>query len=208
MTSEQIAKKVYKKFSFLEGNQHIAGEFALICIVRLINDFNVKSVLEIGLGIGCITETVLTFSKDVIYLGTEANEFCLEALQVNITNYDSLQIYNDLSEIPLGVTNDFIIVDGSDVSFSLIKRMCHKKTIIFIEGGRALQVNDLKKLFPRAMHVEMISDYKCPDYGPFSNKNWSNGGQLIFPYPTVKMKIYYLKEKIATYWKRKKRIRK
>ena len=54
MNYKKIAKDNYKKFAFIDGNQHIASEYALITILKLIEDFNVKSILEVGLGIGSI----------------------------------------------------------------------------------------------------------------------------------------------------------
>jgi hypothetical protein len=49
-----VYKEIYKKFSLLEGSEHIATEFALKGIERIIKDNKVWSVLEIGIGIGTI----------------------------------------------------------------------------------------------------------------------------------------------------------
>jgi len=208
MNYNKTAIEVYKKFSSFEGNQHIANEYALKCILRLINDFKVKKVLEIGLGIGCIVDTVLEFSNEygeIEYYGTESNDFCLEQLKQNVNQYDKIKLYSDVSKVSSLEKFDFIIIDGKDESLKYIQNLTHKNSIIFIEGGRAEQVALVKNYFPKAIHVEMISDYKNPTYGPFDNQSWSGGGQLIFPNPNLSMKIYFWKEKIATYLKRKRR---
>jgi len=205
MTANQFAEKTYLKFSKIEGNQHIATEYALKCALRLIRDFRLNNVLEVGIGIGCIADAVLTYSPQIHYTATEANDYCLNAVKKNVTQIEKVKLYSDLNQIPENTFFDFIIIDGSDDALAQVKRMCGPKTIIFIEGGRALQVAFLKELFPKALHAEMVCDYKNPDCGPFSPQVWCGGGQLIFPYPDFKMKCYFFKEKLATYLKRKKR---
>ena len=74
MNYNKTAIDVYRKFSSFEGNQHIASEFALKCVLKLVVDFKIKRILEIGLGIGCIVDSVLEFSKEygeIDYYGTE-----------------------------------------------------------------------------------------------------------------------------------------
>lgn len=205
MNSNNLAENIYKKFSNFEGNQHIASEYALKCVLKLINDFNVKSILEVGIGIGCIADSILEYSQEIEYNATESNEFCLEAIKNNVNQIERIFLFDNLSQVPDNKKFDFIIIDGSDSSLFKIKKMCKSNTVIFIEGGRSLQTNELKKIFPKILHAEMISDYKNPSYGPFSDKVWCGGGQLLFPFPSMKMKIYYLTLKINTYFKRKKR---
>ena len=205
MTANQFAEKTYLKFSKIEGNQHIATEYALKCALRLICDFRLNNVLEVGIGIGCIADAVLTYSPQIHYTATEANDYCLNAVKKNVTQIESVKLYSDLNQIPENTFFDFIIIDGSDDALAQVKRMCGPKTIVFIEGGRALQVAFLKELFPKALHAEMVCDYKNPDCGPFSPQVRWGGGQLMFPYPDFKMKCYFFKEKLATYLKRKKR---
>jgi hypothetical protein len=205
MSLQHLTEKTYLKFSKIEGNQHIASDYALKCVSRLIQDFQLQQVLEVGIGIGCIADSVLESFENIEYTATEANAFCLNAIKKNITQIERIKLYNDLKQIPQNTFFDFIIIDGSDDSLAEVKRMCTPKTIIFIEGGRALQVVSLKKIFPKVLHAEMLSDYKNPACGPFSTQAWCGGGQLIFPYPNFKKRLYYWKEKWATYLKRKKR---
>jgi 16S rRNA G1207 methylase RsmC len=161
--------------------------------------------LEVGIGIGCIADAILESGPNLQYTATEANEFCINAIKKNVDQIERVKLYNYLNQIPENTYFDFIIIDGSDDSLAEIKRMCKAKTVIFIEGGRALQVASLKKIFPKVLHAEMLSDYKNPACGPFSSQSWCGGGQLIFPYPNFKMRLYYWREKWATYLKRKKR---
>ena len=59
MQTEQLAKNNYYRFCKLEGSEYIATGFALFQILKIIKIFEVKTVLEIGLGIGSISDSVL-----------------------------------------------------------------------------------------------------------------------------------------------------
>ncbi len=58
MKKIEFVKKCYKKFSTVEGNQHIASLFALTKIIDCVQLNKPKSILEIGLGIGSVSYTV------------------------------------------------------------------------------------------------------------------------------------------------------
>jgi hypothetical protein len=209
MKIKQIAESKYKYFSELDGNDHISSIYALKSILKLINDFEVKSVLELGLGIGSISDTILTYSKinnkEIMYYGTEANEFCLNALSKNIINYSEIKLFSSVLEIESNMKFDLIIVDGSDEGLNSIKKYCKTNTLIFIEGLRNSQIKVIKEIFPKNVHVELISKEKNPEFGPFSSEKWSGGGQLIFVNPSLNQKVYWFKEKIRTFIYRKVR---
>lgn len=208
MNYKLTAFNTYKKFSEFEGNEHIAGDYALEKILELTHKFKVRKVLEIGLGIGSICDAILTDSKkndlNIKYTGTEANEFCLNALQRNVTYFKEIQLFSDVQNVEKKINYDLIIVDGSDSSLSKIEKLCDKNAIIFIEGGRASQVGELKQLFPKYLYAEIISLRKPPAYGPFHQK-WTGGGGLIFINPTFPQKVFWITEKIKTFAKRRMR---
>ena len=51
---KEYVKSKYLEFSNLEGSQHIAGEFAILKILQLVDRFNIQTVFEIGLGLSLI----------------------------------------------------------------------------------------------------------------------------------------------------------
>ncbi|HMI07093.1 MAG TPA: hypothetical protein VK528_06085 [Flavobacterium sp.] len=124
MDYKEIAKENYKKFSFVEGNEYIASEYAIITILKLLADFKINSILEVGLGIGSISDTIFKYAKKrgiaIDYTGTEANEYCLTALKSNVGDYNDIHLYASISEIKGNPKYDFIIVDGSDESLQSI----------------------------------------------------------------------------------------
>ena len=94
MMYKEISKSVYKKFSNIEGNHGIASEYAIETILKLIKKYNVKSILELGLGIGYISDAILKYSKEknlnINYIGTEANTYCLSVLNDNVEYFKDI----------------------------------------------------------------------------------------------------------------------
>ncbi|MDN3202995.1 hypothetical protein [Algoriphagus sediminis] len=196
----------YKYFSKKEGNQHIAGQYALEKILDIIEINQPSKILEVGLGIGSISYTILNSSyyknEDLIYHGTEANEFCLNALKSNLgTHYDRVSISSDLHSMNSEILYDLIIIDGSDESITEIKGKISPHGVIFIEGHRGAQTETMKEVFPNHKHTLCISDFKNSKDGPFSSDSWSGGGQLIYVNPTTKQLIHFLKERFNTSFK-------
>ena len=206
MKFEKLVEENYYKFCGLEGNDYIASEFALLTILRIIKRFDVKSVLEIGLGIGSISDTVLKKAKDsnnnLRYVGTEANEFCKKALQANVDFYDEIETFENISEIKQNNQFDLIIVDGLDETLNYITSLCSKRAIIFIEGDRTPQAKRILSFFPGAKQVQIITLQKNRTYSPGNPDFYVGGGRLIFVNPNFKMRLYWLQEKVATYIKR------
>jgi spore coat polysaccharide biosynthesis predicted glycosyltransferase SpsG len=208
MGQEDIAITNYKRFCALEGSDYIASEFALSTILRLIKEFNVANILELGLGIGSVSDTILKFSKisnfTIKYVGTEKNEFCLKVLPQNVKDYNKIQIYPELNQIKKK-DFDLIIIDGSDDSLKEIEKYCSVNAILFIEGGRDAQTKTILNVFPKCLYVNVITLKKNPFYAheKRSVNSYIGGGQLIFINPTFQMKIYWFKEKTKTFIKRK-----
>ncbi|NAS29825.1 hypothetical protein GTQ40_02470 [Flavobacteriaceae bacterium R38] len=208
MKSYNIAVEAYKKFSGVEGNQHIASEYALKIILNLISKFKVNSVLELGTGIGTIPYTVLEYAKEkrerIAYTCTEANEFCLSQLEGNLgAYYEKIELKNNLTVLQDNTFFDLIIVDSSDENLEAIKKFCKPHSIIFVEGYRMSQVNIIRKIFPKVKHVTLISTNKEPDYGPKPKEKWSGGGQVLFINPTFKQLLFWINHKFYTSFKYK-----
>lgn len=206
MKIDKLVEENYYKFCQLEGNSYIASEFALLTIVRIIRKFQIQSVLEIGLGIGSISDTVLKMAKNsnikLRYVGTEANEFCKEALKANVDLYSEVELFESISAIRTKEKFDLIIIDGQDETLGEIISLCSSRAIIFIEGDRTPQAEKILTYFPGAKQVQVITLQKNRTYSPGNPNFYVGGGRLIFINPNFKMRIYRLKEKIATYLKR------
>ena len=167
MIDKKLVLENYKRFCALDGSEYIASEFALEIILKIINKYQVNDVLELGLGIGSISDTVFKYSKltnkTIHYTGTEKNEFCLHALKNYVEDYDKIELYSELNEIK-NKKFDFIIIDGYDDTLKGIVSYCKKNTIIFIEGDRQGQTNTIVDIFPKHKYVNVISLAKNKPY--------------------------------------------
>jgi len=199
MNSNKELTSGYKYFCLAKGNQHIASEFAILKLQELIRKFQVKNVLEIGLGIGSIAGTLLGLNKNLDYSGTEANDFCLKALPENLKeDYNRLQIYSDLTEIPFDKKFDLIIIDGKDHNLQTVKDLISENGILAIEGDRMPQQDALQELFPDHKYVHCISLRKNSNFSPFPAENWQGGIKVIFVCPTLKQNLWWLEERYFT----------
>jgi hypothetical protein len=203
MKTNKIAIETYKYFSNLEGNQHIASEFALKTILNIISSYQPTRILELGLGIGSISYTVLHFARvnnyNIRYYGTESNEFCLNVLPKYLRDYLSqVQIFNSLQDISNTEKFDLVIIDGSDENIKMMELLLSKNGIIIIEGDRLPQLNSIKTIFPNSLYTRVISNYRNPKYGPFSAQSFSSGIQLLFINPSWKQKLDFWKYKFRT----------
>ncbi len=204
MKYKDLAVQNYKRFCELEGSEYIASEFALETILRLIKIFKVNSILELGLGIGSISDTVLQYSKkanhSISYVGTEKNQFCLNVLKNNVLEFEKIQLYAELNQIKNNKF-DLIIIDGYDDTLSGIVGFCKKNTIVFIEGDRKGQTETIRNIFPNNKYVNVITLNKIKPYshGEGDANRYLGGGKLIFINPTLKMKLYWFEQKVLTY---------
>jgi hypothetical protein len=212
MNKTRYLRETYKQFCLTEGNQHIASEYAILKLQELVERFNIKSVLEVGLGIGAIAASLLKLNKHLVYTGTEDNTFCLKSLPKNLgINYNKLEIFSRLKSLPHDTRYDLVIIDGRDINIEKVKSVITKHGIIAIEGDRSLQQKTLQDLFPHQVNVHMISTGKNKDYSPFPAENWQGGIKVIFVQPTVRQYIWLVKKKIFTKFKylyRKRKSRK
>lgn len=199
MSNKEVLSKSYQKFCSAEGNQHIASEYAIKKLQQIIEQFQVKNILEVGLGIGSIAGSLLKLNRDIKYTGTEADQFCLEALPGNLQkDYGRLQIFSGLENLPENSKYDLVIIDGTDPGLEKIRDLIRKSGVIAIEGDRQPQLKLLKELFPGNRAVHAISLSKNRSYSPFPAGEWQGGLKIIFVDPNRKQFVWWLKEKLCT----------
>jgi hypothetical protein len=202
MRRKEQQSTLYQSFCEAEGNQHIASEYAIVKINGLVEKFRIKKILEVGLGIGSISGIVLALNRNISelgYTGTEANNFCLNALPQNLKeDYSRLRIYSDLTEIPSHKKFDLIIIDGKDQNLRAVKDLISENGILAIEGDRMPQQDSLQELFPDHKYVHCISRKKNKSYSPFQSTHWQGGLKIIFIKPTGIQKLWWIWERIST----------
>ncbi|MDN3676715.1 hypothetical protein QWY90_05245 [Flavobacterium paronense] len=208
MSNQNVAVATYKYFSDLEGNQCIATEFALKIILKLVKNYKAKNILELGVGIGCISFCVMKLSSDnnlnINYVGTESNEFCLKVLPNYLKeHYTKIQLFAELKDVKSIEKFEIIIIDGKDENIKEVESLIATNGIIIIEGDRIPQLNIIRETFPKSIYTRVISNSRNPNYGPIPSTHYSGGVQLIFVDPNFKQKLdyWFYKTRTALYYK-------
>lgn len=209
MNPKEFVRRNYKKFCSLVGNEFIASEFVLLLILKLLEEFKIHSILELGAGIGTIPDTVLIYSRKrnqpLTYSATESNTFCRIALSRNVANYEHLKLYRSLEELPAGERFDLIIIDGKDDLYRL-PNYCKPDSIILIEGDRFDQTETILSIFPKSSYVNVTTLARKKKYAPGEKDIYQGGARLIFLNPNLKKKIFWLEQKLHTHFMRYFRI--
>jgi len=203
---KQIALKVYKRFSEKEGNQHITSEGALGYVLKYLRYNNAQTVLELGTGIGTVAYAIFQgiekgyLKRGLTYYGTEANDFCVMQIKKNVKFSERFSYFQTLSDVP-SITFDFIIIDGRDSASVDIVRRLNKHGIIFIEGKRTSQLQQLLAHTERRKKVifREISLARRP-YGPFRDKEVGGGAIVMFE-PTLFDYVNFTVRKAVTSFK-------
>jgi len=145
-----FARKIHQRFLQKPGSAHIASETSLQYIAACLRVLQPAHVLELGAGIGTVTEAVLTHAFQVRKLvSTETDDFCLKALQENLSNPNDARwtVVTDPSQLAaLRFQADLIIGDGGFYSNEEM-RAAHAGTVFLAEGNRS----KLRGLFSKAL---------------------------------------------------------
>lgn len=203
MNLKNFSTSQYKIFCKAEGSQHIVSEFALYHILKLIEKYSIKSVLEVGLGIGTISGSILkyaeNFNQNLICKGTENNPFCLGQIPKNLgSNYKELEIYSEVEEIDQGAKFELIIIDGAEKNLGMVKKLLKARGIILIEGDRSSQEKMVKIIFPEAKYVHLISLKRNGDYSVKYSEDYQGGLKVLFVNPDLKQKIHWAFLKLSS----------
>lgn len=191
--------EIYRQFCHVEGNEHIASEFAILKMQEIIRNSEAKKILEVGLGIGSISGSLLKINPDLRYYGTESNQFCLNALKKNLgAQYQRLRLFKNVTELPEEIKFDLIIIDAHDENLIGLTSKLSPSGIIIIEGDRKFQNKILINQLPHSLFVHCISLKKNREYSPFGKYNWQGGVKIIFSNPTRKQYRIWFMEKLKT----------
>jgi len=206
MNLESFSTSQYKLFCKAEGSQNIVSEFALYHILKLIERFSVQSVLEVGLGIGTISGSILKYAeksgRDIHCVGTENNEFCLKQIPINLSSqFQNLEVFSALKKVASTERFDLIIVDGAENNLDLVKDLLNKNGIIVVKGDRSGQEKIVQNMFPNAKFVHLISLKRNGEYSVKRTNDYQGGLKVFFINPNSEQKLYWLKQKLKSAFK-------
>jgi precorrin-6B methylase 2 len=137
---EEHAQRVFIEFSEKQGSREIARVDALATLGEIIVRKEIKSILEIGCGIGTVTHFLQNTEcfGELRLIGFEKDEWCRDQLRTNVSE---ISILSELSQLEsLSVELDLLVIDDFldyQVTQTLIANTSPK--FIFIEGHRRIQ---------------------------------------------------------------------
>lgn len=158
----ELAKETFDDFTCRLGARHIATEFALAHLSALLRTKRPATVLEIGAGIGTITQLLLTHPAGVSHVtSTEDHPFCIEQIEMNIPRdlrprLELIKTTEDLGRLERCF--DLIVLDG-DVGTADKFRFMDKGSVCFVEGARSNIRNALNAQLAERGLICQFSNY-------------------------------------------------
>jgi hypothetical protein len=177
---KEYGTRFYRIYKKKLGSERMACEQALIYLSACLRIFKPMSILEIGAGIGTMTDAILShpYHPNLLYT-IEHNEFCLEQLALNLSHhprnkYNVLTTKTDITNLSLDL--DLIVGDGGLIIPEEF-RGTKLGTVFFAEG----KLIRLRKMFNEYLPSDWMIDFK--EYG--ITYKWSKGKiyRLGIPWP-------------------------
>ncbi len=202
MKSEYFTEEQYRKFSRAEGSQYIASEYALFRILELVQKFQPRNILEVGVGIGTISDSIMKAfgnSYQPKVFGTEDNEFCRSQFAKNLgSSFQEFKLFRTIQELPAEQEFDLIIIDGKDSSLEQLKAHMNDRCILVKEGDRKDQTDLMRKQLPNSKFVHSITNKKNSSYSNRSNEHFQGGLKVIFTKPNVKQYLEWMRLRLSS----------
>lgn len=132
---DDYATAVRDKYLVQSGSEQIASLISIQTLISLLQSKRPDEVLELGAGIGTLTQVILEKSKARL-TSVENNEWCQNKLEANMNNLRTFSLMSDYLFIDQGTTSDFVVIDANIGIFNSQKLIQHspKLRTIFIEG--------------------------------------------------------------------------
>ena len=135
------ARLIFERYQSASENNQIATEFSFFTLAQVLNVIRPESVIELGGGIGTLTELLASREWTPVVHTFEDNEYCLSKLNALSESYPNIQVSSNYSELIKSDWNaDLLVIDvnaGIFDTFLLIKRNTFK--YVFIEGHQLQQ---------------------------------------------------------------------
>lgn len=170
------AMEHYRSISREPGSEQIASPFALQVLLAVLEQRQPERVLEVGSGIGTMTQ-LLTAEDRKVYI-VEDNAWCLEQMRRRLTRPDRLGL-------GVGFLHRLIIVDGDQLSPRAALEVLAWDGWILVEGNRRRWRAELRTISHRRF-VEV-------NLRPFDR---SKGVWLLVFEPTRAMRIAFGLERL------------
>jgi hypothetical protein len=149
------------KYSEMAGAEQIASRISINTILFLLRQKAPREILELGAGIGTITETILANCEGRL-TSVENNPWCRAQLQKNIAGLRGFTLINEYESLNSETNSDFICIDVNNGIFNvetLNMNSPHLKTV-FIEGHHLAHRLNISKMLLRTKRIQKLFDVR------------------------------------------------
>lgn len=157
----EFAAWIHGRYRTKPGAEHIASLAALAYLSATLRTFRPQNALELGAGIGTMTDAILLHPLCPEMLWTiEQNEFCRGQLALNLSHHDKPSRFNyAVIETPAQLVShrlagriDLLIGDGGFGITQEIETL-HARSVVFAEGIRRDFREMVDKNLPRGCTI-------------------------------------------------------
>jgi predicted O-methyltransferase YrrM len=133
----KFAEHLFARYQAKEGSRNAARPVSLAHLAACLRTFRPRTVLEMGAGIGTITDALLSHHSGIRRIvAFEHNAFCLAAITQNIDTRDPrLTIVARREELPAITDIDMLVADGNYGRAEAYDAV-RLGTVFFVEGNR------------------------------------------------------------------------
>jgi len=130
-----FSRKLHEKYSAYDGSEQIALLYSLETLEELLKTRTPTHILELGGGIGTISELILVKSNAILEV-IENNQFCRERMVQNLSELRKYKLIDNYQYLSGGSLADMLVIDANNGIYNVSKLISLMPNIevIFIEG--------------------------------------------------------------------------
>jgi hypothetical protein len=157
---KKLAEEIFLRYSTKSGSEQCASLFSIKSLEFLIINNSFSKILELGGGLGTLTELMLRISESDL-ITVENNSFCINEIEKNLSDQRPYKLLKDYDQI-YQFDFELLVIDVNNGIFNiseLIKQSTNCRAI-FIEGHHlAHRINISREIF-RKRRIQKLKDMR------------------------------------------------
>ena len=155
------ALEVHSKYAAMEGSEQVALLFSIQELIKHLEQSSPKKILELGGGIGTLTECLLRFSKSDLTV-VENNEFCLSKMNKNLQGFRRFDLVTTYTFLIPYSDFDLLIIDVNNGIFNVKELLLSAKNVkvVFIEGHHLAHRLNISRTMLQKNYIQEFKDLR------------------------------------------------
>lgn len=149
------------KFAAQVGSEQIALLISMQTLLKLLESRNPNKVLELGAGIGTLTQMCLEKSAAEL-TAVESNDWCIKRLEENLKGFREYLLISNYSLLNSGHSADFLIIDVNNGIYNVGNLISNSSNLnlIFIEGHHLAHRLNIAKTLHKSRRRQSFTDVR------------------------------------------------